>query len=162
MTPTGTEARVCDLIAKRQQLGIKKYGTAVANNPLTHRQWLQHALEEALDMAVYLQRSIEEIDGPVIEPKRVYIAGPMSGLPDMNYPAFNALAAKLRAQGLHVENPAENPVCDSWVAYMRLALRQMCTCDAVYLLPGWEASKGACIENDLANALWMQVIEVMP
>lgn len=60
--PTGTEAKVCDLIAQRQQLGIAKYGTTVAQNPLSLRQWLQHGLEEALDLAVYLQRSIEELD----------------------------------------------------------------------------------------------------
>jgi hypothetical protein len=64
----GTEARVCHMIASRQQLGIKKYGTTVANNPLTHRQWLQHALEEALDLAIYLQRSIEEIDAQEQKP----------------------------------------------------------------------------------------------
>ena len=60
--PTGTEARVCDLIALRQKLGIAKYGTTVAQNPLSLRQWAQHALEEALDLAVYLQRFIEQID----------------------------------------------------------------------------------------------------
>lgn len=61
-SPTGTEKRVCDLIAKRQQLGLKKYGTTVSDNPLTLRQWLQHALEESLDLSIYLQRSIEELD----------------------------------------------------------------------------------------------------
>ena len=40
---------------------------------------------------------------------RIYIAGPMSGLPDLNSPAFNAMAERLRAHGHHVENPAENP-----------------------------------------------------
>lgn len=60
--PTGTEAKVCELIAKRQRLGVNKYGTTVAANPLSLRQWLQHGLEEALDLAVYLQRSIEELD----------------------------------------------------------------------------------------------------
>lgn len=60
--PTGTEARVCALVAQRQAFGINKYGTTVADNPLTHRQWLQHGLEEALDLAVYLQRAIEELD----------------------------------------------------------------------------------------------------
>ena len=59
---TGTEKRLCELVAARQQLGLKKYGFSVADNPLTHRQWLQHGLEEALDLAVYLLRSIEEID----------------------------------------------------------------------------------------------------
>jgi len=60
--PTGIEAKVCADIARRQQLGISKYGTTVADNPLSHRQWLQHAYEEALDMAVYLRRAIDEID----------------------------------------------------------------------------------------------------
>lgn len=36
--------------------------TTVAENPLPLRQWLQHALEEALDQAVYLQRAIEELE----------------------------------------------------------------------------------------------------
>lgn len=58
----GTEARLCQMLASRQQLGIKKYGMTVEDNPLTLRQWLQHALEEVLDQAVYLKRAIEEID----------------------------------------------------------------------------------------------------
>ena len=77
--------------------------------------------------------------------KRIYIAGPMSGLPDLNYPAFHAKAAELRALGFHVENPAENPAphCSSWLGYMRLAVAQLATCDAVYLLPGWRAIRAA-------------------
>ena len=59
---TGTEARVCEMIAARQRLGIAKYGTTVQGNPLSLRQWLQHAMEEALDQAIYLARSIEELD----------------------------------------------------------------------------------------------------
>jgi hypothetical protein len=62
MTATGTESRVCQLIAARQQFGVSKYGTTVSANPLVLRQWLQHGLEEALDLAVYLQRSIEKLD----------------------------------------------------------------------------------------------------
>jgi hypothetical protein len=58
----GTEADVCVDIAKRQQLGIKKYGTTVRENPIGLREWLQHGYEEALDMAIYLKRSIEELD----------------------------------------------------------------------------------------------------
>lgn len=60
--PEGTEARVCAEIAARQQMGINKYGTTVAENPLSLREWLVHAKEEALDQAIYLQRAIEEID----------------------------------------------------------------------------------------------------
>jgi hypothetical protein len=62
LTPTGTEARVCADIARRQQMGIAKYGRTVEANPLQLREWLQHAYEEALDQAIYLRRSIEELD----------------------------------------------------------------------------------------------------
>lgn len=60
--PTGVEAEVCDLIADRQRKGIAKYGMTVADNPLALRDWLQHALEEVLDQAVYLKRAINELD----------------------------------------------------------------------------------------------------
>ena len=60
--PQGTEARVCQLIAERQKLGVKKYGTTVEQNPLVLKQWIRHALEETLDLAVYLQRSLEELE----------------------------------------------------------------------------------------------------
>ena len=58
MKPTGIEAEVCELIAHRQAKGIAKYGQTVADNPLKLREWLQHALEECLDQAVYLKRAI--------------------------------------------------------------------------------------------------------
>jgi hypothetical protein len=59
---TGIEAIVCRDIAARQQTGISKYGTTVADNPLSLQQWLQHAYEECLDQAVYLRRAITEIE----------------------------------------------------------------------------------------------------
>ena len=57
-----TEQEVCKNILDRQQLGIKKYGRTVAGNPLTERQWLQHGYEEALDLAIYLKRLMQEMD----------------------------------------------------------------------------------------------------
>ena len=91
---------------------------------------------------------------------RIYIAGPMTGLPDFNYPAFHAEAQRLRNAGWHVENPAENPrpPCGSWAGYMRLALAQLVTCDSICLLPGWTRSKGACIEHFVAAHLGLAVV----
>ena len=60
--PTGTEARVCEVIATRQAMGRAKYGVTVQDNPLTLRQWHQNHLEELLDAAIYVKRIIEEID----------------------------------------------------------------------------------------------------
>ena len=87
--------------------------------------------------------------------KRIYIAGPMTGLPQYNYPAFHAEAARLRALGYHVENPAENPPqehrANPWQHYMRMAIAQMVGCDAVALLPNWARSRGALLEYGLAE-----------
>lgn len=93
---------------------------------------------------------------------RWYVAGPMTGMLDSNYPAFDAAAAALRARGFHVENPAENPAppCGSWRAYMAMAVAQVARCDAVALLPGWEVSKGACVEFDLARGLGLQIMTI--
>ena len=60
--PEGIEAEVCADIARRQAFGENKYGTTVAENPLSLREWLVHAKQEAIDQAIYLQRAIEEID----------------------------------------------------------------------------------------------------
>lgn len=90
-------------------------------------------------------------------PRRIYLAGPMSGLPDSNYPAFHAEAARLRELGYHVENPAESPkpVPETWENYMRLGLAQMLTCEALVLLPGFLDSKGAMLELSVATKLCM-------
>lgn len=93
---------------------------------------------------------------------RIYLCGPMTGLPNFNYPAFNLEAARLRALGYHIENPAENehPVDQDWSGYMRKAITQMLTCEAIALLPGWEKSKGARIEQYLAeNIIDMDVCQ---
>lgn len=62
LAATGTEARVCQDIALRQQRGVSKYGFTVEGNPLPLISWLRHAYEECLDQAVYLRRAIEEIE----------------------------------------------------------------------------------------------------
>lgn len=62
LLPTGTERAACEDLAARQKRGMAKYGVQVADNPLTLREWLQHAYEECLDQAIYLKRAIEELD----------------------------------------------------------------------------------------------------
>lgn len=59
---TGIELEVVRDIARRQALGVAKYGTTVADNPLTQRQWAQHLYEELLDAAVYTKRMIAELE----------------------------------------------------------------------------------------------------
>ncbi|GAB4059244.1 DUF4406 domain-containing protein [Uliginosibacterium sediminicola] len=90
----------------------------------------------------------------------LYLSGPMTGLPGFNYPAFNAEAARLRALGYTVENPAENPepTCKSWAGYMRIGLLQLLRCNVIVLLPGWQGSRGARIERFIARILDMRIV----
>jgi hypothetical protein len=89
----------------------------------------------------------------------VYLSGPMTGLPLFNVPAFNAAAAELRARGFEVVNPAELDLADTapmaWADYLRRDIPQLCRCDTIALLPGWEASKGARLEAHIAAELDM-------
>lgn len=85
---------------------------------------------------------------------KIYLAGPMTGKPDFNYPAFHAMAWRLRAMGYDVVNPAENFGGDQslkYEIYMRAALKSVLTCDAVAVLPGWQESRGATREAAVAD-----------
>ena len=91
---------------------------------------------------------------------RLYIAGPMTGIPDLNFPLFHAAAARLRALGFDIVNPAEintDPSAD-WAACMRADIAQLVTCDAIFVLDGWQCSRGASLEVHIAKALHMPVI----
>ncbi len=78
----------------------------------------------------------------------------------MNFPAFHAAATELRAQGHHVENPAEinADTTTPWLECMRTDLALLVTCDAVYLLPGWQNSRGARIEQSVAAGLGLGLL----
>lgn len=91
--------------------------------------------------------------------KRIYVAGPMSGKPDYNFPAFHAVAETLRAHGYEVVNPAEdNDTTQPYEYYIRRAIEGLLTCDAVTMLPGWERSHGARMEHMIAANLGMRIL----
>ena len=60
-----TEQEIIKDILSRQALGVKKYGTTLANNPLELREWLEHQYQELLDAALYCKRAIQEMDNNV-------------------------------------------------------------------------------------------------
>lgn len=84
-----------------------------------------------------------------------YVAGPMTGVEDHNYPAFNEATATLRAAGHEVLNPAENDDgnqhAGDWTYYMRQDLRHLSHTDALVMLPGWRTSRGATLEAHIAR-----------
>ncbi|KAG1435666.1 hypothetical protein G6F57_021019 [Rhizopus arrhizus] len=86
----------------------------------------------------------------------------MTGIDGHNFPAFNAAAERLRGFGLEVVNPADHGVVDGmgWSDYMRWDIVKLAGCHSVYVLPGWEKSKGASLEVSIARALGMLVFTV--
>lgn len=95
-----------------------------------------------------------------LAPKPTYLSGPMTGLPDLNFPAFNNMAAQLRAAGLRVINPAEiEHTSDEWSDCLRLDIIHLMSCGSVATLPGWQNSKGAQLEVHIADALGITVVD---
>lgn len=113
---------------------------------------------------------------------KIYLAGPMRGISEFNFPAFHAAAAGLRRRGWEVFSPAEkdnerhgtdiskgNATGDEGEAAkdhgfnlreaLAVDLAYICKeADAIAMLPGWERSKGATAEHATAIALGLQVI----
>lgn len=91
---------------------------------------------------------------------RIYLSGPMSGIAESNFPAFHEWAAILRGQGYDVVSPAEIQEAGTWELCLRNDLRELCTCDGIALMPGWESSKGAHLELHVAHRLGMKVMHL--
>lgn len=114
---------------------------------------------------------------------KIYLAGPMRGYPNFNFPAFDYAAEKLRALGFEVFSPAErdrdihgskledNPTGDEAAAEKAVgfSLREalgadtawICAgADCVAVLPGWEKSQGANAEVALGRALGLTIISL--
>jgi nucleoside 2-deoxyribosyltransferase len=95
-------------------------------------------------------------------PRRLYLAGPMSGYPEHNFPLFHSVAAQLRRRGHDVFNPAENKdggTLQPRAFYMRLDIPALLESDGVVLLPGWRTSRGANLEVWLAIDLGMPIYQ---
>lgn len=94
--------------------------------------------------------------------KKFYLAGPMSGIPDFNFPAFHEAAGKLREAGHEIVSPAEMDEAEGVTGgdfangvpepeeYWRLLARDVQTigtgCDGIVFLPDWFHSRGAKLE----------------
>lgn len=103
----------------------------------------------------------------------IYIAGPMSGIPDHNYPEFDRVAAVLRSEGHTVHSPADmsrdvghapNPdgsISETdWQSCLRMDLiRVLESADAIYVLKGWHMSRGAKLEVLIAQSVGIPVYE---
>ena len=113
----------------------------------------------------------------------IYIAGPMRGYENYNYPAFDEREDILNRYGWQCVNPARldrcqgKPMSDPMAfapdsnyedhEFMRSALcRDMVAicdeCTAIYMMKDWENSKGAKAEWALAKALGLDIFYEVP
>lgn len=84
----------------------------------------------------------------------IYLSGPMTGLPDYNYPVFREAAKTLRSYGQVVFDPSEAFEGRTDLpkeVYMRKDLEELLKADVVALLPGWQNSSGALLEVEVAK-----------
>lgn len=92
--------------------------------------------------------------------KKCYIAGPISGRPEEEYRAdFDHARAEVKAMGFEPICPTYLPPCKSWEDYMRQGIGAMFECRTIYALKGWQNSKGASIEVNLALQLGMDIFQ---
>ena len=93
---------------------------------------------------------------------KLYLSGPMTGLPDYNFPAFEQARDRIRMMGHEVICPAEAGQVEGWEwrDYMKRDILMMLDAASLVVLPGWEDSRGARLEVHLASALGMTVYDL--
>lgn len=93
---------------------------------------------------------------------KVYIAGPITGVKDYEK-RFQEAREYLEERGLDVINPAALdkvlPKDTTHEGYMRVCLQLLADCDAIYLLDGWQQSRGANRECGYALAKDMIILD---
>ena len=88
---------------------------------------------------------------------RVQISGAISNNPDYKWD-FAKAKALIVAAGHEAVNPAEVTIKDgTWLDFMRHDIKLLADCEGVYMLAGWEQSKGACVEHQLAQGLGLKI-----
>jgi len=101
---------------------------------------------------------------------KFYLAGPMTGLPEHNYPAFAEARERIRKEGHEIFCPAEHallegyepttPVTKEWVQdKMRVFLSTILDSDGIVVLPGWARSEGAKVEVATAVATGKKIFQ---
>lgn len=92
---------------------------------------------------------------------KVYISGPITGRVEKEYKSdFNSTELWLTGLGYDVVNPISDGVIEGWgwSDYMRRDIKQLCSCDYIYFIKGWENSKGCCLEHDIAFQLGIKLL----
>jgi len=89
----------------------------------------------------------------------VYLSGPITG-EEAPQALFEQAEEEVMVWAEGVGNPMQygvDPTGDTWPELMRKSITLMMECDAIYMLEGWDQSKGAIMEHFLAEELEMPI-----
>ena len=98
--------------------------------------------------------------------ERIYVSGPITGTKDY-IARFSIASLRLESKGYSVVNPAMVnamlPKDTTYDEYMAMSFAMMDLCDGIYMLDGWENSKGAKMEFERAVKNGLNIIyQTMP
>ena len=91
---------------------------------------------------------------------KLYLSGPMTGVKELNKPAFEAAAKKLRKRGYIVVNPHDLDKLEpkrTWEDCLRRDIKKEMECQGIATLPHWKDSRGALLEVYIGQALKFSV-----
>lgn len=91
---------------------------------------------------------------------RIYISGKISGREDVARREFLLAKACIQSLGHTAVNPFENGlgVDDTWERHLAVDIVNLLQCDALCQLPGWEDSRGARLEHEIAKLHDIEII----
>jgi hypothetical protein len=91
--------------------------------------------------------------------RKIYLSGPMTGIKNLNRKNFNDAECTLRyVFQCDVFNPVSLPKNLTYAEYMKLDIKELLKCDVIFMLHGWELSKGATLEHSIAELCGIKII----
>lgn len=85
--------------------------------------------------------------------EKIYISGPITGMPNLNREAFTEAKMALGKCAVNPFDLNDDQKTKKWSDYMRKDISALVQCDSILMLPGWQFSKGAGLELYIASIL---------
>ena len=125
------------------------------------REKVAKSLSLPVDMMFPKKEKIGKYNFILDKKPKVYISGPITGRDEKVYKNdFNSTELWLTGLGYDVVNPVSDGIVEGWgwSDYMRRDIKQLCSCDYIYFIKGWENSKGCCLEYNIAFQLGIKIL----
>lgn len=125
------------------------------------REMVAKSFGVSVDMLFPKKEKIGKYTFVLDKKPKVYISGAITGKDEKEYKNdFNTTELWLTGLGYDVVNPVSDGIVEGWgwSDYMRRDIKQLCSCDYIYFIKGWENSKGCCLEYNIAFQLGIKIL----